>query len=91
MHKWSDTAIMAESVYELPPEIFSNRHGIQCLGSNFLAAPFAANRLAVVHVLSVANHDPIERWDIPPLPFVIDGFDAYPPDNVLAVAGERGK
>ena len=93
VHKWSDAARVVKTVYELPPGTFSDLNRIKHPGGNFLliCRDFPDNGLAVVRVPSVVNPKAIEWWEVPPLPFLIVGFDAYPPDNVLAVAGEYGR
>ena len=92
VHKWSDSARVVKSVHELPQETFPNWHKIKCPGSNLLVVSrgFTDSGLAVVRVPSVVDRKPIEWWEVPPLPFTIRSFGAHAPDNILAVAGERG-
>ena len=93
MHKWSDVARVVKSVYELPPEASPSWGHVKHFDGSLRVVSHGLmdGGLTVLRVPSVANRKLIEWWKIPPLPFFVEGFDAYTPDNVLAVAGERGK
>ena len=93
MHKWSDAGRVVKSVYKFPLEVFSDWHKIKHPGGNLLVVSrgLPDSRLAVVRVPSVVDRKPIEWWEVPPLPFVIQSYDTYPPDDVLAIAGKYGR
>ena len=90
MHKWSNAGSVVKSVYELPPELFPRRGAIEVLGRNLLVS-WGPDSLAFIRVPSAASRKPIEWWSIPPFPFAIKAVAAHLPDNVVAVAGERGR
>ena len=78
---------MAKSVHWFLPDLFSNSHTILVISWNLAAYHgLASDTLSFFSVLPVQGRKPLERWSVPPFPFVIQIIYACPPGNLLVVA-----
>ena len=86
--KWTAAGRAIKAAHKLPEELIPR--WAYTLGRNLIAfRSIRGDCLGFLRVPPVASRRPIEWWDVPPLPFDVRAFAAYPPDNILAVAEEK--
>ena len=88
--KWSYPARVVKTIHELPKELLLQQHFISIPGWSLIAyRNIEDGNLSFVHLPPAMSQRPIEWWRIPPLPFSVEVFAVYPPDNLLAVTEEK--
>jgi hypothetical protein len=91
VHRWSGAANVVKSICKLPPNPFSGWKPTMVLSKNILASHSKKDQgLAFLRIPPFATRKAVEGWSIPPFPFKTFDFTAYTPENVLAVAEQRG-
>ena len=76
----------------LPEELSLERRFTRTHGKNLIASRnVKGDTLRFLRIPPATSQKSIERWDIPPFPFNIEAFSAYPPDDILAVAEVQGR
>ena len=91
--KWSDAGSSVRAIHKLPEKISPKIHPTMALGRNLIALRGTPNvgSLTFLRLPPATSAKPIERWYIPPLPFELNVFAAYPPDNILAVTEAKNR
>ena len=85
--RWSNLGRTAKATHKLSDELYPHRHSITTHGGNLISFQnLEDNYLIFLRVPPVTSSKKAEQWSIPPFPFNLAGFDAYPPCNILAAA-----
>ena len=88
--KWSNAGRVAKTIHELPEELSLEQHLTTTLGWGLIAyCNTEDGSLSFLRPPPVMSQKPIEWWTIPPYPFSLKVFVAYPPDDILVVAEEK--
>lgn len=82
---------MVKGTHKLPPSRYPRWDRAIGLGRNMLASHSTPEGgLDFLCIPSIASRKPVDGWSIPPFSFEVLGFTAYPPENLLAVAEQKG-
>ena len=84
--KWSSEGRATKTTHEVPEGL---SHSTPTpYGNLIVSRSMRDNGLDFLRISPGASKEPIKCWCIPPLPFDIEAFTVYPPENILAVVGE---
>lgn len=88
--RWSNAGRVVKTVYEFPEGVDLHRYYITTLGWGIIPYHNTADgSLSFLRPPPVTSQKPTEWWSIPPFPFSLEFFAAYPPDDLLVVAEEK--
>ena len=89
-YKWSNAGRVVKTIHGLPEELSLKRHFATTLGWGLIVYRNKGDgRLSFLRPPPITSKRPIEWWSVPPFPFSLDVFVAYPPDDLLVVTEEN--